>query len=60
MNLTAEQPVVSPLMQQIALLNIRVNDMLSQLNVVTKVMIEENAALKREISEFKAKQVCKP
>jgi hypothetical protein len=35
-------------MQQISNLNLRINDMMTQLNVVMKAMMEENAALKKE------------
>jgi regulator of replication initiation timing len=45
----------SPIIQQIGMLNLRINDMMTQLNVVMKAMMEENAALKKENSEFKAK-----
>lgn len=48
-------PEASPVMQQIGMLNIRINDMMTQLNAVMKVLIEENAALKKENAELKAK-----
>jgi hypothetical protein len=47
-----EQPSI---MQQISVLNLRINDMMSQLNVVMKTLIEENAALKKENAELKTK-----
>ena len=40
-------------MQQIGMLNLRINDMLIQLNIVMKTMIDENAALKNENTELK-------
>jgi regulator of replication initiation timing len=45
----------SPVMQQISMLNLRINDMMTQLNTVMKIMMEENAALKKENAELKAK-----
>jgi hypothetical protein len=38
----------SPIMQQISMLNLRINDMMTQLNVVLKALMEENAALNRK------------
>jgi regulator of replication initiation timing len=46
----------SPIMQQIGMLNLRINDMMTQLNAVIKAMLEENAALKKENSELKSKE----
>ena len=46
---------VLPIMQQISILNLRINDMMLQLNTVMKAMIDENAALKKENDEIKAK-----
>jgi hypothetical protein len=46
----------SPIMQQIGMLNLRINDMMTQLNVVMKAMMEENAALKKENADLKTKQ----
>lgn len=46
----------SPVMQQIGILNLRINDMMTQLNAVMKTMMEENTALKKENAELKAKQ----
>ncbi len=43
-------------MQQIAMLNLRINDMMAQLNTVMKMMMDENATLKKENVELKAKQ----
>ena len=42
-------------MQQIGMLNFRINDMLTQLNIVIKTMSAENADLKKENVELKAK-----
>jgi regulator of replication initiation timing len=44
------------IMQQVGMLNLRINDMMTQLNSVMKMMMEENAALKKENAELKAKQ----
>jgi regulator of replication initiation timing len=41
---------------QIGMLSLRINDMMAQLNTVTKTMMDENAALKKENAELKAKQ----
>jgi regulator of replication initiation timing len=49
-------PETSPVMQQIAMLNLRINDMMAQLNTVMKMMMDENATLKKENVELKAKQ----
>ena len=38
-------------MQQIGILNLRVNDMLTQLNSVIKIMTDENADLKAKQKE---------
>jgi regulator of replication initiation timing len=55
-NLTDQtQTEASPVMQQIGMLNLRINDMMTQLNTVMKMMMEENAALKKENVELKAK-----
>jgi regulator of replication initiation timing len=45
----------SPIMQQIGMLNLRINDMMTQLNTVMKTMMEENVTLKKENAELKAK-----
>ena len=39
---------------QIALLNLRINDMMCQLNIVVKTLMEENISLKKENNELKA------
>jgi len=54
--LTDITPEASPIMQQIGMLNLRINDMMTQLNAVVKAMMEENTALKNENAEMKAKQ----
>jgi hypothetical protein len=46
----------SPVLQQIGMLNLRINDMMTQLNTVMKAMMDENAALKRENGDLKSKQ----
>jgi len=47
----------SHIMQQVGMLNLRINDMMVQLNTVIKILIETNAELKKENAELKAKQV---
>jgi regulator of replication initiation timing len=37
-------------------LNLRINDMLTQLSSVMKTMMDENTALKKENADLKAKQ----
>lgn len=46
----------SPVMHKIALLNLRINDMMNQLNSVLKTIVDENINLKKEKEELKAKQ----
>jgi len=46
----------SPVMAQIGLLNLRINDMMTQLNTTINRMMDENTALKKENSELKTKQ----
>jgi regulator of replication initiation timing len=55
---TATQTVsgAPPVMQQIGMLNLRINDMMTQLNTVIKTIMDENAALKKENAELKTKQ----
>jgi len=43
-------------MAQIGLLNLRINDMMTQLNTTINRMMDENTALKKENSELKTKQ----
>lgn len=45
----------SSFMQQIGVLNMRVGDMLSQLNAVLKAIMDENASLKKENADLKSK-----
>ena len=49
----------SPIMQQIGMLNLRVSDMMTQLNAVLKAVLDENATLKKENAELKSKQESK-
>ncbi len=49
-------PETSPIMQQIGMLNLRINDMMTQLNTVIKALLEENAAVKKENADLKTKQ----
>ena len=44
-----------PVMQQVGMLNLRINDMLVQLNTVIKILIETNAELKKENAGLKAR-----
>jgi len=46
----------SPAMQQIGMLNLRINDMMTQLNAVMKTLIDENASLRKENADLKTKQ----
>ena len=48
-------PEVPAVMQQVGMLNLRINDMMTQLNTVMKTLMEENATLKKENTELKAK-----
>jgi len=54
--LTDNTTEASPVMQQIGMLNLRINDMMTQLNAVMKTMMDENSALRKENAELKAKQ----
>ena len=49
-------PRPSPKMDQLQILNLRIRDMMAQLNTVMKTMTDENAALKKENAALKAKQ----
>ena len=51
-----KQPEASPAMQQIGMLNLRINDMMTQLNAVMKTLMDENATLKKTIADLNAKQ----
>lgn len=46
----------SAIMQQIGILNLRINDMLTQLNTAMKLLLDENTALRKENADLKAKQ----
>jgi regulator of replication initiation timing len=50
------QNEASPIMQQIGMLNLRISDMITQLNTVMKILIDDNATLKKENDALKAKQ----
>ena len=43
-------------MQQIGMLNLRINDMMTQLNAVMKALMDENGALRKDNADLKAKQ----
>jgi regulator of replication initiation timing len=45
-----------PSMQQIGMLNLRINDMMTQLNMVLKALMDENTALRQENAALKAKE----
>jgi regulator of replication initiation timing len=45
-----------PLMQQVSILNLRINDMMIQLNAVMKAIMEENTKLRKENADLRAKQ----
>ncbi len=47
----------SPLVQQINVLHVRVNDLTNQLNTVMKTMADENEVLRKENAELKVKLV---
>jgi hypothetical protein len=51
-----QQTEASPVMQQIGMLNLRISDMVTQLNAVMKTLLDENNALKKENKELKTKQ----
>lgn len=51
--MSQEKIKVDPIMQQIGLLNLRVTDMMTQLNAVVKILMDENAALNKENSELR-------
>jgi hypothetical protein len=45
----------SSAMQQIGMLNLRINDFMRELNSTIKALLEENDALKKKNAELKAK-----
>jgi hypothetical protein len=49
-------PEASPVMQQIGMLNLRINDMMTQLNTVMKVLMDDNVFLRKENADLKTKQ----
>lgn len=53
LNKSQAVPEASPVMQHIGVLNLRINDMMSQLNTVLKTLMDENTALKTENAELK-------
>jgi regulator of replication initiation timing len=48
-------PEPSSAMQQIGILNLRINDFMQDLNSTIKALLAENDALKKENTELKAK-----
>jgi hypothetical protein len=42
--------------QQILMLNLRINDMITQLNIALKTALDENSALKKENETLKVKK----
>ena len=56
LKMNPEQANPDTIMQQVSMLNLRINDMMMQLNAVMKAMMDANAALQKENTEFKAKQ----
>jgi regulator of replication initiation timing len=47
-----KQTESTPIMQQIGMLNLRINDMMTQLNVVLKTLMDENTTLKAKNMEL--------
>jgi regulator of replication initiation timing len=54
--MTVNTVETSPVMQQINMLNLRIGDMMAQLNAVLKTLMEENTTLKKENTDLKDKQ----
>lgn len=54
--MSQDQQKNDSIMQQVGLLNLRINDMMTQLNTVVKALLDENASLKRENAEVKTAQ----
>lgn len=46
----------SQVMQQIGMLNLRINDMMTQLNAVIKALLDENTDFKKENAKLKAEK----
>lgn len=55
LNKSQAVPEASPVVQQMGMLNLRINDMMMQLNSVMKMLIDENSILKKENADLKAK-----
>ncbi len=51
--MTQSNTETSPVTQQIGVLNLRINDLMTQLNVVVKVLMAEIADLKKQNAELK-------
>ena len=49
-------PETSLTMQQIGILNFRINDFMRELNATIKMLVAENETLKKENAELKAEQ----
>jgi regulator of replication initiation timing len=41
---------------EIGLLNVRINDLMTQLNTTLKTIMDENTTLRKELDDLKAKQ----
>ena len=54
--ISMEESQTSPIMQQIGMLNLRINDMMTQLNSTLKTVLDENSALKKENDGLRAKE----
>jgi hypothetical protein len=52
---TPQMGADSSVMQQIGMLNLRINDMMTQLNTVMKALLDENNGLRQENADLKAK-----
>jgi hypothetical protein len=48
-------PEMASAIQQISMLNLRINDMMTQLNTVIKTLMDENTDLKKENADLKVK-----
>lgn len=45
-----------PIANEIGLLNVRISDLMIQLNTTIKTLMDENATLQKEVNDFKTKQ----
>lgn len=52
---TIKQPFPQAVQQQLSLLNLRLNDMMQELNATVKLLIETNTSLQQENADLKAK-----